>query len=231
LMMERTTNNCFFCDPDRNRILYSSDHFYAILGLGPIIEGYVLLVAKQHIRSMLDLPVEMRQTYESEKNYLRRIVTQAYGPPIITEHGRIQACFAEDEEAHDNHCFHAHQLFFPITADLRALSKEGPFTKIFEGASLFDLNTSDLEDEEYLLFEDALGIVTVHTVRGKCPRQFMRYLVARSIGKPELSNWATYPGWDKITRAKSHYQNFIVDSLDIDISVARDGNRLETEQL
>lgn len=229
--MEQTTSSCFFCDPDRSRVLYDSKHFYVILGLGPIIEGYVLLVAKQHIRSMLDLPIEMRQTYESEKNHLKRIVAQAYGPTIITEHGRIQACFAEDEEVRDNHCFHAHQLFFPITADLRALSKEGPFTKVFEGNSLFDLSVSLLEDEEYLLFEDINGVVTIHTVRGKCPRQFMRYLVARSIGKPELSNWATYPEWDKITRAKSHYQTFIVDSLDIDVSSARDGDRLEMEQL
>jgi hypothetical protein len=211
--------------------LYSSEYFYVILGLGPIIEGYVLLVAKQHIRSMLDLPIRMRRSYESEKSRLKHIVTRAYGPTIITEHGRIQACLAEDEEARDNLCFHAHQLFFPISTDLRSLSKEGPFTNVFEGASLFDLNISSLEDEEYLLFEDAKGIVTVHIVRGKCPRQFMRYLVARSIGKPELSNWATYPEWDKIARAKSHYQTFIVDSLDIDVSSARDGDRLETEQL
>ena len=229
--MERTTNACFFCDPDRSRVLYDSKHFYVILGLGSIVEGYVLLVAKQHIRSMLDLPVEMRQTYESEKNHLKRIVTQAYGPTIITEHGRIQACFAEDEEARDNHCFHAHQLFFPITADLSALSKEGPFTKVFAGHSLFDLSVSLLEDEEYLLFEDVNGVVTIHAVRGKCPRQFMRYLVARSIGKPELSNWAAYPEWDKILRARAHYQAFIPDSLGVDLSSIRSAHWSEAEGL
>jgi diadenosine tetraphosphate (Ap4A) HIT family hydrolase len=229
--MKYNTHSCFFCDPDRSRVLYDSKHFYAILGLGPIIEGYVLLAAKQHIRSMLDLPVEMRQTYESEKNRLRRIVTQAYGPPIITEHGRIQVCFAEDEEARDKHCFHAHQLFFPITADLRLLSKEGPFTKVFEGSSLFDLSVSLLEDEEYLLFEDINGVVTIHTVRGKCPRQFMRYLVARSIGKPELCNWAAYPEWDKILRAKAHYQAFMPNSLGVDLSSIRSAHWLEAEGL
>jgi diadenosine tetraphosphate (Ap4A) HIT family hydrolase len=81
--MKHTTHSCFFCDPDRSRVLYDSKYFYVILGLGPIVEGYVLLVAKQHIRSMLDLPVGMRQTYESEKNHLRRIVAQAYGYCIL----------------------------------------------------------------------------------------------------------------------------------------------------
>ena len=225
------TSSCFFCEPDRSRILYDSKYFYVILGLGPITEGYVLLVAKQHVRSMLDLPVEMRQYYESEKNHLKHVVTKAYGPTIITEHGRIQACFAEDEEARDNHCFHAHQLFFPITADLRSLSKEGPFTKVFEGNSIFDLNASLLESEEYLLFEDINGVIMIYTVRGKCPRQFMRYLVARSIGKPELSNWAAYPQWDKIVRAKAHYQAFIPASLSVDRLSIGDTHLLEAEGL
>ncbi len=220
--MEHSTDDCFFCSPDRSRVLYESEHFYAILGLGPIVEGYVLLVAKQHVRSMFDLPLEMRQAYESEKKRLKHIVTQAYGPTIITEHGRVQACFAEDEEAHDNLCFHAHQLFFPLSADLSMLSQEGPFTKVFAGFSLFKLNASLLEDEEYLLFEDINGLVTVHTVKGKCPRQFMRYLVARSIGKPELRNWARYPEWDKITRAKAHYRSSIIASLPINVSSVRE---------
>jgi hypothetical protein len=220
--MKGNTNDCFFCDPDRSRILYESKYFYVILGLGPIIEGYVLLVAKQHVRSMFDLPMEMRQSYESEKKRLKYIVTQTYGPTIITEHGRVQACFAEDEEAHDNHCFHAHQLFFPVIANLNSLSREGPFTKVFEGLSLFKLNPSLLEDEEYLLFEDINGMVTIHAVRGKCPRQFMRYLVARSIGKSELSNWATYPEWDKIAKAKSRYRSFMIDSAGINVFSARD---------
>ena len=126
------------------------------------------------------------------------------------------------QETHDNLCFYAHQLFFPVIADLSLLSQEGPFTKVFEGFSLFKLNASLLEDEEYLLFEDINGLVTVHTVKGKCPRQFMRYLVARSIGKPELSNWARYPEWDKIARAKAHYCSSIIASPRMNVSLARE---------
>src|SRR5439155_9683234 len=100
---------CFFCArPEEDRILYESKHFYVLLGLGPIVEGYSILVAKQHIRSMFDLPDDMRSSYITEKQRLRQLIANVYGPTIVTEHGKIQACVVEDEEAHDLLCYHAH---------------------------------------------------------------------------------------------------------------------------
>ncbi|MEO6890839.1 MAG: HIT domain-containing protein [Ktedonobacteraceae bacterium] len=199
--------DCFFCDPDKDRLLYESEYFYVFLGLGPIVEGYTLLVAKQHIRSMLDMPCEMRAAYEAEKGHLKELIHAAYGSPtIVTEHGRVQVCIVEDEEAHDLLCYHAHQLFFPVDVDLSRLSHEGPFEKVFEGGSLFEMPASQLqEDEEYLLFEKSSGRVFVYKVAGKCPRQYMRYLVARSLGRPELANWQRYPEWEKIWAAREQY--------------------------
>jgi len=155
---------------------------------------------------MFDLPEDIRASYIAEKQRLRQLIEDVYGPSIVTEHGRIQACIVEDEEAHDLLCYHAHQLFFPTNIDLSTLSQEGPFEKVFEGRSLFDMQTSALpEDDEYLLFENSAGQVFVYKVRGKCPRQYMRYLVARSIGKPELASWQKYPEYDTIWRAKARY--------------------------
>jgi len=203
-------NECFFCHPDRDRMLYESEHFYALLGLGPIVDGYVLLVAKQHIRSMFDMPPDIRSVYDQEKNYLKQLIHTTYEPAIITEHGRVRACIVEDEEAHDLLCYHAHQLFFPVDVDFGALSHEGPFEKVFEGSSLFDLDASVLqEDDEYLLFENAVGQVFIHKVTGKCPRQYMRYLVARSVGRPELANWHRFPEPEKILTAKGRYASVL----------------------
>ena len=140
---------CFFCAPEEDRVLYETRHFYVLLGLGPIVEGYAILVAKEHVRSMFDLPEELRAAYETEKRRLKKIITSVYGPPIITEHGRVLACTVEDEEAHDLLCYHAHQLFFPVDIDLSQLSNDGPFEKIeFSGKSLFDINPSQLHDDE-----------------------------------------------------------------------------------
>lgn len=212
--MEVNAPDCFFCAPDKDRILYETANFYALLGLGPVVEGYVLLVAKQHIRSMFDLPAEMRLSYKVDKERLKQLVTQTYGPTIITEHGRIQACFVEDQEEHEQHCFHAHQLFFPVAADLTLLLTTGRFVRMFEGPSLHDIDLSSLGDEkEYLLFENNAGLITLYLVEGKCPRQFMRYLVALSVGKPELSNWRSYPGRETIAAAKARYNRALSDTV------------------
>jgi diadenosine tetraphosphate (Ap4A) HIT family hydrolase len=198
--------SCFFCNPDRDRILYESEHFYALLGLGAIVEGYTLLVSKQHIRSMFDLPDEMRNAYIEEKRHLKQLLHKIYGPAIITEHGRVQSCTIDDEEPHEHHCFHAHQHFFPVEVDLGSLSLEGPFIEMFRGDSMFDMHGSSLEDEdEYLLYENTADVVATYKVIGKCPRQYMRYLVARSVGKPELVSWRLHPEWDKIKLAKAKY--------------------------
>lgn len=197
---------CFFCDPAKDRILHISEYFYVLLGLGPIVEGYVILVAREHIRSMFDLPAEMRKAYEEEKRSLRKVINDTYGPSIVTEHGRIQACTTEDEEAHDLMCYHAHQLFFPTHVELEDLAKEGPFEKVFEGSGLFEMSSSMLQDkDEYLLYENNIGNTCVYKVRGKCPRQYLRYLVARSIGYPELASWQHYPRPDLIRKARKEY--------------------------
>lgn len=197
---------CFFCDPAKDRILSISEHFYVLLGLGPIVEGYIILVAREHIRSMFDLPTEIRKAYEQEKQHLKTVINDTYGPSIITEHGRIQACTTEDEEAHDLMCYHAHQLFFPLNAELGDLSKEGPFEKIFEGSGLFAMNPPTLQDEdEYLLYENTAGHTFVYKVRGKCPRQYLRYLVARSVDHPELASWQQYPRYNIIRKARKRY--------------------------
>ncbi len=211
--MECVTDTCFFCNPEKNRILYETEHFYALLGLGPIVEGYILLVAKEHIRSMFDLPEDLRNSYATAKAELKQLIRQVYGPTIVTEHGRVQACFVEDEEAHDLLCYHAHQLFFPVEVDLSKLSKEGHFEKVFEGNSFFGMPPSTLQDdEEYLLFEDSTNHVFIHKVIGKCLRQYMRYLVACSLGKPEFANWQRHPQLQAIATAQKKYR-YALDSL------------------
>jgi len=196
---------CFFCArPEPERVLYESEHFYVLLSLGPIVEGTALLVAKEHFRSMFDLPPNLSATYTAEKARLKQLINTVYGPCIITEHGRVQACLVEDEEAHDLLCYHAHQIFFPVSADLSNLFQEGPFEPVFQGHSLFDLPAL-AEEDEYLLFEDTSNRVFVNKVLGKCPRQYMRYLVARSVDRPELTSWARFPEHDRIFAAKEKY--------------------------
>jgi hypothetical protein len=162
---------------------------------------------------MFDLSDKEAAEYEIEKKKLKELMQRIYGyPVIVTEHGRVQACMIEDREGHDHLCYHAHQLFFPNPReiDLSQLEKEGPFEKVFEGSSLSKMKKMFLEEgDEYLLYEDGEDRLAVFKVRGKCPRQYMRYLVARSVGKPEWSSWAAYPFEDRIISAHKRYQPYL----------------------
>lgn len=41
---------CRFCyPPEKERILYATENFYVMASLGPIVEGYLLIVSKKHI--------------------------------------------------------------------------------------------------------------------------------------------------------------------------------------
>ncbi len=222
---------CLFCNPYQrtevasgnrilsDRVLYETEYFYVLLTLGPIVEGQVILIAKNHARSMVDLSSEEAQAYEYDKKNLKHLIQLAYNRPVVvTEHGRIQACIIEDTEAHDSLCYHAHQIFFPLPPDCtdfplafdsRKLDREGPFQRIFTGSSLAQLDKSLLADEdEYLLFEDVDGHISVCKVLGKCPRQYLRYLVARAVGKPEWASWADYRFEDKIVQAYDCYMPY-----------------------
>jgi hypothetical protein len=196
-------DSCFFCHPDEERILFRAKHFYAMLGLGPIVDGYCILVAKDHVRSMRDLAPSLRKSYLSSKNALRTLIEECYGPTIITEHGRIETCLIEDEEEHEHHCYHAHQLFFPVDVPLQDELSRWPFDLLYSGTNLFAAGV-DGADHEYLMFEATDGQVYYYKVNGKCPRQFMRYLIAQHIGHPELANWKNYPGWEGVKRARVH---------------------------
>lgn len=49
-------DGCFLCHLPERLVYDESDHFIAMLGLGPVIEGYSLIAAREHAPSMLDLP-------------------------------------------------------------------------------------------------------------------------------------------------------------------------------
>ena len=55
---------CRFCyPPEKERILYVTENFYVMASLGPIVEGYLLIVSKKHIPACANIPNEIFQEY------------------------------------------------------------------------------------------------------------------------------------------------------------------------
>lgn len=113
---------CFLCAPPRDLLFFECADFFALAGLGPVVDGYSILAAKSHIRSMADLPNSLRKQRDLLVQNLAGQLSQKYGSCLVTEHGRMAAC-VEDADGHDAHCFHAHFLLFPGARDISGTAR------------------------------------------------------------------------------------------------------------
>lgn len=54
---------CRFCyPPEKERILYTTENFYVMASLGPIVEGYLLIVSKNIFRLV---PIFQQNSYKN----------------------------------------------------------------------------------------------------------------------------------------------------------------------
>jgi len=192
---------CFLCQPDHPWIYETSQHFVAMLGLGPIGEGYSLIAARDHVPSMLDLePAEAEELAEFTQRVRERLRPH-YGEAVVTEHGRIAPCLTAYARVFEPHCLHAHRLVFAghTRVDLAASYsrvKARRYQSFLEAQRYFD------SEGQYLYSEDADGSCEVVPVHGPLPRQFFRRLIASRSGNPHLSDWNVYPQFDVVAAAQ-----------------------------
>ena len=161
-----------------NRELFSDRVFRILPTLGQLTEGHLLVVPSRHLTSMGDLtPYELSQL-EAICDSVRCVLLEAYGQALFFEHGIRGAgsggCGIE----------HAHLHAVPVAGDgvLDILARE------FGGCAIHGLaNIKDAVKEEssYLFLEDSSATRYVFPVT-ELPSQYMRRLVANSIGK---SDW------------------------------------------
>jgi hypothetical protein len=194
--------NCFLCNPDRGWVYSQTQDFYAMLGLGPIVEGYSLIGTVAHVPSMLDLTEAGVDRLVAFTDSIREYLAPHYGDAIITEHGRVPPCVDRDRDGQQAHCFHAHRLVFPISADLtESIRRYG--LEIREYASFKDCWRDFSWRGEYLYYERADGSCVAASAPMRTVRQFFRYRLAESLGHPELADWKAYPRLKVVEAAKN----------------------------
>jgi ATP adenylyltransferase len=104
-----------------NEPLIASEHFMVIPSLGALVEGWVLVVPKEHYISMGALPTELQKEMDEVEFQARHVLRVSYRKPIVGfEHG-------PSDVKHGTGCGvdHAHLHLVPIDCDL--LSHVRPF--------------------------------------------------------------------------------------------------------
>jgi len=187
--MQRTT--CFLCHPDPALVYDSSESFLALLGLGPLVEGYSLIASRAHIPSMFDLSDSQATELETFGATVQARLTKHWSPCVVTEHGRVGLCL-ESSGSHDEHCFHAHQLVFPGAPDFSSCLSDSTFRPI-EAQSFTQARAVAGHLTEYLYYQRSDGSALVGHAAGHQGRQFFRRAIAEMVLHPEWQSWQAYP--------------------------------------
>ncbi len=206
-MKERLTDielnkECRFCNPpDQERIIYQSDNFYVMLSLGPLVEGYLLLISKPHIDCCGAFDDKLSSEFHYLKELIKEVLISNYGSCTFFEHGRAGSCI--DFEDSSLHCHHAHLHCLPV--DLRLNDKvRGALRPVFFEKGEFQ-NIYRRWNEPYLYIDD--GREALHFLTKKPRRQYLRYLVAKQLGNIPKTDWQNHPEWDLIYKAKEKLQD------------------------
>ncbi|NYS61549.1 HIT family protein [Vreelandella salicampi] len=209
---EELKGECRFCRvSDAERVLAYTENFYVMLSLGPVVEGYLLIVTRDHVDCIADLPLSCIDEFKCIYNVIRNIQIDIYGNVVSYEHGQAGVCASHSSDT--KHCHHAHLHMVPSSARVSDIIKSQFETKNLQGwNSLFDeyrenpcfYIMSIINEEE----------ITFAPVMHGIPRQFLRKVVAEHHSAGEKWDWLSYPQWEKITAGELKIREKVRKKLD-----------------
>lgn len=189
----KISETCRFCTPpEKERILYESENFYVMVSLGPIIEGYLLIVTKKHIGSCLNLPVEYLVEFLEVKSLVKEVLIENYGSCIFYEHGKIGSSLKFNNSS--QHCYHAHMHCVPVKINMNEIVNKDFEYNYF--TSFKDAHEKLCKIEKYLYIED--GSLNVYTPTQNIRKQYLRWILSILIGKEDKWNWIENQNWNII---------------------------------
>ena len=192
---------CFLCRPDHELVYTAEAGGTALCGLGPIVEGYSVLGAVNHVRSAADLGAIERGELVDFVGSIRRFLSEHLGPCLITEHGRVPVCQSVSGLSQP-HCYHAHFLAFPNAPDVTEIATAF-FSRSIEATTLHEALDLARSEEDYFLVSPDPNRFLVFSKPPRTVRQLSRLLVATMMARPALADWETYPMRD-VASASAH---------------------------
>lgn len=177
--------DCSFCNLDFNKfentIIYETDSFRVIPSIGALIDGYVLIVTKEHINSLCELNEEQKKEYESLIIKVSKTFEEIYGKtPILFEHGTPDIV----NSVRANSIIHAHSHIVNFEFE-----NEKEIIKKYNFASVESFN--DVKNENYIFFKNNNDEKFV-TYQFDSVSQLMRILIANEVNKERQYNWREF---------------------------------------
>ncbi|MDE6340185.1 MAG: hypothetical protein K2K97_10440 [Muribaculaceae bacterium] len=186
---------CRFCNPPEiERIVFQTDNFYVMVSLGPIVEGYLLIVAKEHIGACLHLPEKYWAEFIALKEKVRKILISLYGHCIFYEHGKVGTSLTMGKD--HRHCFHCHLHCIPTSVKMNDI-----ISKELSGIVFPNLNDAyqfviEKDIERYLLIED--NDIRLYLPDAKLRSQYLRFKLAEALDILKEWDWVKNQNWQRI---------------------------------
>ena len=183
-------DNCPFCKFDNslfyNQTIDETKNFLVKPVLGSLVDGYVMIVSKEHVNSMIELDNNIIKEYDELMNKYREIFKKVYNKyPICFEHGTL------DENGFCSGCVvHAHTHI--VNHNYKNESK------ILEELEFQEIDDfSNIEFKNYIFYRNPFGKDYI-SYNKKTMRQAMRIFIAKDLGIEEKYNWRQYPFYENI---------------------------------
>jgi len=178
-----------------NEPLFESANFFVLPSLGALVEGWLLLLPKQHAVSMGALGDELIAEMQYVKNLLVSAMGRNYPSVCAFEHGPSKAnslvgCGVD----------HAHLHVVPLAFDLAdAAAPFLPCDASWERSGWDHCRVAFRAGKDYLYLEQPIGSgrIAVHDSIGS---QVFRKAIAARVGIPEQFNWREYPRLEVASR-------------------------------
>jgi ATP adenylyltransferase len=172
-----------------------SQNFVVIPSLGSLVEGWLLLVPRDHFISLGALPDRLVAEMEDMKAKVSAYVGNEYGKVCAFEHGpastsRKVGCSVD----------HAHLHIVPFGSDIATAARPFmPHDAMWNKASWRECREAYRTGKDYLYFEQPLGSgwISVHQNFGS---QIFRKAIAAQIGRLDEFNWREHPQFDTVAK-------------------------------
>ncbi len=213
-------SECRLCrgisDPTPNfwdRVLFESRHFVVVASLGALVEGWLLIVPKEHVVSFGAISRDLEGELETLKADISAMVNLIFGGACIFEHGP-----AGERRAVGCGVDHAHLHVVPIKFDLAAaVSRLQRDAMSWQRADFAACRIAYQLGNDYLYLEQPIGYGVLYSA-GTIGSQVFRKAIASELGFSEQFNWRNYPQFANVRATTSKVEAYFRENRLVGVS-------------
>jgi ATP adenylyltransferase len=169
-----------------DEIIHETPHFVLTPTVGSMVEGWVLIISKRHVPAMGALNTDELEELKELTNKVRHIIKETYGSVVVFEHGPY--CDGTNFGCGIDHA-HFHVVPIPFSLRDHILEETNYLMKYDKITDINDLRTMHLNSKSYIYLSDNEYNNDILFHSFEIPSQFIRRIIAKLIGIPDLYDY------------------------------------------